>query len=363
MHFYTSVNINYLPKARILAQTIKQYCNTSRFSLVLSDQIPENLILENEPFDEIITLEQLGLPVENLYMWVFEHTVVELCTAVKGQALVKFLEEGADKVVYLDPDIAIFDSLECLSDLLEQHSVVLTPHLTAPEKTIQGIVENELCALQHGSFNFGFYAVKNDLAGKSFAYWWRDRLIEYCYDNIPMGIFTDQKWGDLVPCIFDNVFIWRDPGCNVATWNITNREIKKINGKYFINGSPLKFYHFSGLDSGAQEKMLMRYGNNNQNLYELREWYIKEQINAEQDLYYKYPSKYNHYDNGEKITLQERRLIKERRDVYTYFKDVNPYIINQEKSFYHWYKDEMRKRPFSNSNIRILVNKIKNKFK
>ncbi len=26
MHFYTSVNINYLPKARILAESVKKYC-------------------------------------------------------------------------------------------------------------------------------------------------------------------------------------------------------------------------------------------------------------------------------------------------------------------------------------------------
>lgn len=363
MHFYTSVNINYLPKARILAQTVKQYCANSTFSLVLSDQVPEGFDIEKESFDEIITVEQLGIPVENLNMWIYEHTVVELCTAVKGQALVKFLEAGYEKVVYLDPDIAVFDSLECLSDLLEEYSVVLTPHLTAPEKSSQGIVENELCTLQHGSFNFGFYALKKDDAGKDFAYWWRDRLLEYCYDNIPMGVFTDQKWGDLVPCIFDNVYIWRDPGCNVATWNISNREIKKVNGQFLVNGSPLKFYHFSGFDSGAQERMLKRYGNDNECLYELREWYIQKQIDAEQELYCQYPSKYNYYENGEKITIEERRLIRDRKDVRDFYKEINPYVIDQEKSYYYWYKNEMQNKLVFKNNIKIIIKKLKRKFK
>lgn len=361
MHFYTSVNINYLPKARILAQTIKQYCVNSTFSLILSDQLPEDFNIEKESFDEVITVEQLGVPVDNLHIWIYEHTVVELCTAVKGQALVRFLERGYEKVVYLDPDIAVFNDLECLSGLLEKYSIILTPHLTAPEVDSQGVIENELCTLQHGSFNFGFYAVKNDSVGREFAYWWRTRLLEYCYDDIPRGIFTDQKWGDLVPCIFDNVYIWRDPGCNVATWNITNREIERVNGKLIVNGSPLKFYHFSGFDSGAQERMLKRYGKDNKNLYELREWYIQKQIDAEQEVYYQYPSKYNFYDNGEKITIQERCVIKERRDVRDYFKETNPYVVNQEKSYYYWYKKEMQNKPISKSNIMILLRKIKRK--
>lgn len=341
MHFYTSVNINYLPKARILAQTVKQYCANAKFSLVFSDKIPIEIQIEKEPFDEIITVDQLGIPVSNLNIWIFEHTVVELCTAVKGQALLRFLEEGSDEVVYLDPDIAVFDDLECLSELLKQFSIVLTPHLTAPEKTARGVVENELCALQHGSFNFGFYAVKRDANGLAFARWWRDRLLEYCYDNIPMGIFTDQKWGDLVPSMFAGVYIWRDPGCNVATWNISNREIiKKEDGKYLVNESPLKFYHFSGFDSGAQEIMLERYGEGNTCLYELRSWYIKKQEDAEQDRYKSYPSAYNYYDNGEKISAEARRLIKARMDVSQYFTEINPYVVNQEKSYYHWYCSE-----------------------
>ena len=356
MHFYTSVNINYLPKARILAKTVKQYCRDCKFSLVFSDCIPQEIDIDREPFDEIVTVEQLGIPVDNLALWVFEHTVVELCTAVKGQALVKFLTEGSEKVVYLDPDIAVFDNMESLSQLLDQYSVVLTPHLTAPEITERGIVENELCTLQHGSFNFGFYAVRNDENGIKFAHWWRDRLLKYCYDNIPMGIFTDQKWGDLVPCIFDGVYIWRDPGCNVATWNITNRVVTREDNHYYVNGSLLKFYHFSGFDSGAQENMLERYGNGNEYLYELRNWYIKRQEEEEQEKYANYPSKYNYYDNGEKISTEERKLLRDRVDVFNYFKDTNPYTVDQEKSYYYWYKNETQNG--HKQGLRTVVEKI-----
>ncbi|MDO4343731.1 MAG: hypothetical protein Q4C50_02895 [Eubacteriales bacterium] len=342
MHFYTSVNINYLPKARILAKSVKEYCKDSVFSLIFSDQWPEEINPKAEPFDEIITIDKLGIPVGNLDFWIYTHTVVELCTAVKGQALVNFLENGSDKVVYLDPDIAVFNDLHELEQMLDRYSVILTPHVTIQEKEKAAIMDNEICALKHGAYNFGFYAVKNDENGCAFAKWWRDRLLDFCFDDIPNGIFTDQKWGDLAPCLFENIYITRDPGYNVSTWNISNRTISKTKeGIYLVNGVPLKFYHFSGFDSGAQADMLGLYAKGNKCLYELRKWYIKRQEEEEQDKYAQYPSKYNFYDNGEKITKDERELLRKRLDVLEYFESTNPYKVEQTKSYYRWYRAEI----------------------
>ena len=279
VHFYTSINNNYFAKARILAKTIKQHCKNARFSLVLSDNVMQDINWVNEPFDDVITIDKLGIPVENLNLWIYIHTVVELCTAVKGQALVKFLEEGSDKVVYLDPDIAVFDDLHELEQLLDEYDVLLTPHQTIPENKECDILNNEICSLKHGVYNYGFYAVRNSENGLKYARWWRDRLLSFCYDDIPNGLFTDQRWGDLAPALFEGVYILRDPGCNVSTWNITTRKVtKESDGRYYVNGSPLKFYHFSGFDSGNQEIMLNLQGGGNQHLFALRKWYIRRQI-------------------------------------------------------------------------------------
>lgn len=345
MHFYTSININYLPKARVLATSVKKYCKKAKFSLVLADAWPIDLEQDKEPFDEIILVEELGIPVSNLPLWIFEHTVVELCTAIKGQALVNFLEKGSDKVVYLDPDIVVYDDLTELESLLEEHDVVLTPHQTLPENNKNDIIHNEICSLQHGTYNFGFYAVRNSDNGLKFARWWRDRLVDFCFDDIPNGIFTDQKWGDLVPAMFDGVCILRNPGYNVSTWNLSNRKVMKDSaGKIFVNDCPLQFYHFSGFDSGAQERMLNMYADGNPVLFEMREWYIKEQNKAGQQKYGQTPSIYNFYDNGEKIDKKERYLIRSREDLQRYFKGVNPYVTVQERSFYDWYRNEGQKQ-------------------
>lgn len=345
MHFYTSINNNYLPKARVLAKSLKKYCPHSKFSIVLADDVPENIDISKEYFDEIICIEDLGIPVKNLNLWVYMHTVVELCTAIKGQALVKFLEDGSDKVVYLDPDIAVFDDLSDLENLLDQYDVVVTPHQTIPETEKQDVINNEICSLKHGIYNFGFYAVKNSENGLKYARWWRDRLVDFCYDDIPNGLFTDQRWGDLAPAMFDGVYIWKDPGCNVSTWNLTKRNIIKKSEIYYVNGSKLKFYHFSGFDSGAQKIMLDLYGKNNPCLYELRQWYIDEQNQEGQRVYgigYG-KSKYNYYDNGEEIPKDARKLMRSRLDLLEYFGKVNPYMTEQDRSYYYWYQAEMAK--------------------
>lgn len=369
MHFYTSVNINYLPKARILAKSVKKYCPDSKFSLVFSDNLPESILPDQEPFDEIINIRDLNIPVDNLDMWIFQHTVVELCTAVKGQALVHFLEKGSEKVVYLDPDIAVFNDLHELCDSLDDHDIILTPHVTIPEDTLMDIANNEICALKHGAYNFGFYAVKNSDNGLAFARWWRDRLINFCFDDIPNGIFTDQKWGDLVPCMFDGVLILRDPGYNVSTWNISHRIVGKKNGIYTVNNIPLKFYHFSGFDSGDQESMLNIYSKGNPYLYELREWYIQKLKEEEQETYGSTPSVYNFYINGEKIEKIERTVLRTRMDVESYFKNTNPYIIDQEKSYHDWFRNEvgfsgcnktLEELQLENQNLQNELSRIKN---
>ena len=66
--------------------------------------------------------------------------------------------------------------------------------------------------------------------------------------DIKNGIFVDQSWVDLVPSLFSKTYILRDPGYNVAYWNIAQREIERREVEYLVNGRPLAFFHYSGFD-------------------------------------------------------------------------------------------------------------------
>ncbi len=178
IHCFTSATFSYLDRARILAETLRRHHPNWTLWLCLPDEKPPgcDIALEVEQFDHILRLSDLAVP--QLAGWVFSHDLVELSTAVKGPALLYLLETAkAERVIYLDPDIAVFDSLDQLIDLLDDHAVLLTPHLLDPEDELGGIEDNEIPCLKHGIYNLGFLGVNASAEGLRFAAWWRERLI------------------------------------------------------------------------------------------------------------------------------------------------------------------------------------------
>ena len=122
--------------------------------------------------------------------------------------------------------------------------------------------------------------------------------------------------------MFDGVKVLRSPAFNVATWNLsTRRATGSLEQGIQINGEELGFYHFSGFDSGAQERQLKEYGSHSPVLFELRDWYIRECERHGQEELGKLPCKYNFYEDGTVISDGERVLYRERADLQRTFPD------------------------------------------
>ena len=333
---FTSITNNYLPKARALAHSVKRHAPDVSFVLMLAEDVNESVLRPDDPFDRILTVDELGLP--DLKPWLFMHTVVEVCTAVKGHAIARLLDNGEDTaVLYFDPDMVLYSPPDALFANFEEASVLLTPHTTEPESTLEGILDNEISPLRYGVYNLGFLGVRNTPAGMKFARWWEARLHDFCYDDIDMGIFTDQRWVDLGPALFDGVRVLRDPGYNVATWNLTHRRVTgSLEEGLQVNGRPLVFYHFSGFDSGAQEVMLEKYGKASPVLKDLRRWYIAECLRHGQNEVGALPWDYSRFDNGQPITNAQRKLYRLRPDLQQAFPD--PFATGDPgRSYFHWY--------------------------
>ena len=312
---FTSITLNYLPKAQVLARSLKRHHPDMHFGVVLAEPADSDLLAYEPAFDEIVTPDDLPLPDREA--WLFQHSVVEACTALKGYALEHWLKRpGVESVIYLDPDIVVFDRLDPVLELLAGHDVVLTPHLCEPETDEAAIADNEICALRHGVFNMGFLGVANRPEGHRFADWWRSRLEKYCRADIAQGLFTDQRWIDLVPAFFPGAGVLRHPGCNVATWNLTRRRIEGDAAHGFtVNGQPLIFYHFSGFDNGAQLAMLRRYGADMPAAFQLRRWYVEETARVDARGYHRRRWRYDHFDNGAAIRPAQRATYREQADL------------------------------------------------
>ena len=335
LHLFTSITANYLPKARVLAHTAKAQAWPVKFHLLLSDDYPATADPAREPFDSIIPITEL--PIADFEPWVFGHTVVELCTAVKGMGFQTIAHRyNAEKILYFDPDMAVFSSLAPLAEALDHASIILTPHQTEPESEFEAIIDNEICSLKHGVYNLGFLGVRTSSEGLRFIDWWTQRLQHFCHDDIAGGLFTDQRWMDLAPAFFSDLNILRYPGCNVATWNLTHRHAAgDLATGITINGQPLCFYHFSGFDGGAQAVMLNKYAPRGSVLFDLRQWYIEQCQQQGQDTLGQTPCRYAYYDNGEPITRAQRVLYRSRPDLQKAYPQP---LQTTGDSYYQWFK-------------------------
>jgi hypothetical protein len=342
-HYYTSIASNYLPKARILARSLRQHDPDAVIHLVLCDIPPPGFALDKEPFDHLHLVRDLDIP--NVLSWLFQHELVEMCTGAKGPALWKILTEyDADQVYYFDPDIVVMHDLSGLKAQLAQASVVLTPHQVAPEEKDEDVRTNEITSLKYGVYNLGFLGVRRTDAGLAFARWWRDRLLSYCWADIPNGLFTDQRWCDLAMALFDDVRVLRDKAYNVATWNLTHRHVTLgPEGKLVVDGKPIVFFHFSGFDSGGQLMMLKKFAPPRSPLFEYHDWYIREMDAQGQRELGNLKCVYASYFNGEPIESVHRRVYRERPELIAQFPD--PFAVDADYSLRDWMKQHQPRQP------------------
>ncbi len=259
IHVYTSAAANYLPKvAALFASIVEQHPEWQCHLLLVEDMDDSALGALALPWP---TVQVRDLDIPSWRPWAFCHSIVELCTAVKPFMLQRLLaRDDCDGVLYFDPDILLFSRLDDVLAALQSASILLTPHQTHPEQSLEAVIGNEITSLRYGSYNLGFVAVANDVNGRAFADWWAERLYRFCRDDPARGLFTDQRWIDLVPSLFDGVQILRSPRLNVAAWNWTTRSLSVAEkGEVRCAGEPLGFYHFTGIDSGNHELMLAKF--------------------------------------------------------------------------------------------------------
>ncbi len=323
---FTSFTFAYLARARVMARTVKAAHPDWSIWALLVDTPPPDLDLEAAlaPFDRVVRADELGIP--GFRGWMFKHDLVEGCTAVKGTMLLRLLEAGqvqggAAKIVYLDPDIAVFHPLTDIAARLDSAAIILTPHQLVPDTTPRAIQDNELTSLRYGTYNLGFVAVRNDARGRAFARWWADSTHRACYDAVAAGLFTDQKYCDMVPALFEGVHIERDPGCNVASWNLGHRHLRfTAQGGLTVNDVPLKFYHFTKI-GGVGDVMTERYAGENTEVYEVVNWYkraVRRDAIAAADAW---PWQYGQFDDGTAVPRAARLLWRARPELAGRFPD------------------------------------------
>ncbi len=318
----TIVAKNYLAHARVLMESVRLWNPELVRIVILVDRIDGYFDPAKEPFDVVLS-EELDIPKARWFH--FKYPVLELSTAVKPYALGFLLDRyELDKIIYLDPDIKVYASLQPLLDTLDRYSMVLTPHITDPLD--DGFHPSELDILRCGTFNLGFIGLTSGPETHRFLEWWRKKLYDLCVIDLPRGIFVDQRWMDLAPSLFSRVGIIREPGYNVAYWNLNSRHVERVQDALTVNREPLYFLHFSGFDPRnpgevSRHQNRFRLPTLEAVTQELALQYRDDLFAAGFDACRKWPYAYGRFANGLPIPDRGRSLHHESRRVGGHLED------------------------------------------
>ena len=191
----------------------------------------------NEPFELVRSADWGSTDFEAMAA---RYDVLELSTAVKPWLLRHLLDDrGLERLAYLDPDIQVFAPLTEVDTLLDEHEMVLIPHLTEPiprdgrkpsrerhpdRRRLQPRLHRAVAAARGGR---------------------RARLVvgaaaSATASSTPArGYFVDQRWMDLLPGLLTAI-------CRAARHGLQRRLLEPPrprprsdgDGGYRVDGAP-----------------------------------------------------------------------------------------------------------------------------
>lgn len=236
---FTACSANYLGKAAAMAlSALDHHTDYDIVILVADGKRPVDIA---DMRIRLLWAEDLGFPA--YLQSAFKYNIIEFNTALKPFATLHLLA-SYERVIYLDPDVCVFAPLATVHAGLDKYAAVFTPHALSPYDGAGRPGDRDL--LRFGSSNLGFFAVRRSSAAEQMLRWWHERCRQECFYEPQLGLGVDQKWIDLAFAFFDDMGLLKDPGLNVAFWNLHERQLSHTDAGWRVNGNtPLGFVHFS----------------------------------------------------------------------------------------------------------------------
>ncbi len=313
---------NYFAQALLLHKSFQAHHPDADFHVVLVDRRDEAFAVRF-PDVRITWVEDIGLPHFTAHALRFD--VIELSTNVKPHCLALLLDRY-ETAMYLDPDMYVFEPLASVYEALEDSAIVVTPASTTP--ILDGHRPDDIEFLRVGIFNLGFCAVARRDEARRFVRWWSDRCLSDGFHETQSGVFVDQKWVNLAPCYFEGCRILKDPGVNMAQWNLHERVLSMAAGRYRVNGAtPLRLFHFSSFDPHRPQAIARRQSRfpegSRPDLAQLLDDYAAELLAAGFDEFSRLEYGFNYFPSGEYVSPTLRRLYANR--AYGFALDEDPF--------------------------------------
>lgn len=236
-----------------------------------------------------------------------------LCCLLKPIGAKHLLQHlSLSRVVYLDADTLLLSRPNALAAALHQHDIVLTPHLV----NTQEYPEVDLNTMRSGAFNAGVFAIKKSAQGLAFLNWWSVNMMDPAKMSYDWNY--DQGWLNLAPTSFPDLHVLRDPGCNVAFWNLHERKITSgaLPLQPVADEMPVSVFHFSFFEWRTPDRLAGAFSSQlpppPPPVMDLQHHYAKQlqRHGANEVETWVYP--YAHFSDGHKITELHRTYFRQR---------------------------------------------------
>jgi hypothetical protein len=222
-----------------LLSSVRENYPEITFHLLVTEPINPPLI--DDEFLVWLSVEDLQISVQDVDWLSSFYDRVEFATALKPHLLRHILGLDFSACIFLDPDMMLLANIDDVFEVVESGFIALTPHRFSPVNCQESFYSDSTF-LQFGTYNLGFIGVGS--SSEVFLEWWAGQLITFG-TRFPNDLyFTDQKWINLAPAYF-NCEILKDPGLNLAPWNLDERPLQIVNGRLMVGQQLVRLIHFS----------------------------------------------------------------------------------------------------------------------
>jgi len=247
---FTVVTPNYLAHAQSLKKSFLQHNPGTEFFIGIlgkKHHCPE-MNFENCYFVDSLSDNRISGMIGR-------YQPFEMNCALKPFFATHILEHHSQiqRLIYLDSDMYVFGQFA----LLTEAAVTISPHRTKNIGYLPEPKDFSIISLnRYGVYNAGYFELQRKAEAFAFLDWWKKLLEHTGYEKPDEHLFGDQLWLNLVPSFFDDIYINKNPGYNVAIWNLIERQVEDRNGTYYVNNQPLVLFHFSKYNLNEPDRLV-----------------------------------------------------------------------------------------------------------
>ncbi|MGH7263835.1 MAG: glycosyltransferase, partial [Candidatus Rokuibacteriota bacterium] len=315
-----------LARARVLAESFRAHHPGASVFVLLVDRIDGPAPSTREPF-ELIELDRLGLT--DAPALCFAYALPELRAVLQPRLLRHLImDRGVARLVYLAPGSLVLRELDEVRRLLDRHSPLLFPELSAAAPDDAGRRREEE-ALGAGLYRADLIALRGDPAALSFLDWWARRVRRVRGDG-PEASRVAQPWLGLAPALADTAHVVRSLGYAGSSRRLGARAVAVRGDEAWVEDRPLYVACPEDRDAESPDPervlgpVLARY---------------RARLAAAGDAEAAgWPYPFERFDNGVPIPLEVRRCYRALGSGAARFGD--PFVTAAPGSFWDWAREE-----------------------